>query len=99
MIATLLMAMALQSGPCVKAGEAGGAERAWYRNNEKIVFGRKKYAKFGLPRTGLLGVVEPIGMHDGVPVTAEKGVRARDIIYLLADTADCSLQPYQVEPQ
>lgn len=96
MIATVMMAIALQSGACIKAGEVGAADRAWYRGNETIVVAKKSYTKFGLPRTGILGTVESIGMHDGVPVTAEKGVRTRDVIYLLADASECSLQTYQL---
>lgn len=92
------MALAL-AAPCVKEGEAAGATRAWYRNGDAIVFDKKKYAKYGLPRAGIVPYVEVVGDQDGVPVTAEKGVAEREVIYLLADTADCSLQPYQVEAE
>jgi hypothetical protein len=100
MALTLLIAAAVAGGApavCVKAGEVEGTERAWYRNADPISIEGRTYVKYGLPRTGIGEYVELLTVHDGVPVTVEKGAREHDVLYLLADTADCSLQPYQVE--
>lgn len=94
----ILMSGAAPQAVCIKAGEVKGTERAWYRNGDPIVFGGKKYVKYGLPRQGIAQYVEAIGDKEGVPITAEKGVKEREVLYLLSDTADCSFQPYQVEP-
>jgi hypothetical protein len=101
LVAAMIGAMIAGAAPaqCLKAGEVEGTERAWYRNADPIAFGGKKYVKYGLPRAGIVEYVEIVGDKDGVPITAEKGVKEREVIYLLADTADCSLQPYQIEPK
>lgn len=93
-----ILMSAVPQNVCIKAGEVKGVERTWYRNGDPIVFGGKKYTKYGLPRQGIAQYVEVVGDKDGVPVTAEKGVKEREVLYLLADTADCSFQPYQIEP-
>lgn len=100
MIGAALLAMlqvAGQGAPCIAAKEVEGYSRPWYINGEAIVFEKKRYVKYGLPRSNIAPYVEVLGNKDGVPITAEKGVKAREVIYLLAEKAGCTFQPYQLE--
>ncbi len=103
MITTLLTSLVLASAPgqgiCVKSGEIAGVTRAWYRNAEPITLDGKRYVKYGLPRQVPAAELELVGTIDGVPAMAERGVAAHEVLYLLADASDCSVQPYQVAPK
>jgi len=94
----LVEAAAASGGACIVAGEVEGGAHAWFRNGEEITFENKTFVKYGLPREGIAEYVEVVGTKDGVPITAEKGVREREVIYLLAHKSECSFQPYQVKP-
>lgn len=95
--AAILAAMAPAQGICVKSGEAAGVTRAWYRNADPVRFENRTFVKLGLPRAVPLSALDYLQDIDGVPVMVEKGVREHEVLYLLADM-DCSVQPYQIQP-
>lgn len=97
LVEATLTPMTAKPAACIAEGEVAAGGMAWYYNGEDLQFDNKAYVKYGLPRTGIAEYVEVVGTKDGVPITAEKGVPEREVIYLLADKGDCSFQPYQVK--
>jgi hypothetical protein len=74
-------------------GESAAAA-PWFVADEPVVFGGRRYVKFGLPRVLSAGDVTRVGEFRGVGVFAEPGVRRIEVIYLPTG-AGCELQPYQ----
>lgn len=76
-------------------GESAAAA-SWFVADEPVVFGGRRYVKFGLPRVLSAGDVARAGEFRGIGVFAEPGVRRIEVIYLPTG-AGCELQPYQTE--
>lgn len=74
----------------------GGASRAWYRDGGPISVAGRDYVKYGLPRVLALNEVVWFAEHDGLAVAAEPGATVPEVIYVLAQPADCGFQPYQL---
>jgi hypothetical protein len=98
-IALALAGMPAQSAKCVSPAPAGAVAKgkAWYIANAVVAFGGKSWVKYGLPRVLMPGEVEQIGTYKGAAVYKEAGAAEYEVIYVLADLADCSFQPYQVK--
>ena len=76
--------------------DASAAAASWFVEDEPVVFGGRRFVKFGLPRLLSAGDVIRVGEFRGVAVFAEPGVRRTEVIYLPTG-AGCELQPYQLE--
>jgi hypothetical protein len=72
------------------------AAAPWFVADEPVVFGGRRFVKFGLPRLLSAGDVTRVGEFRGIGVFAEPGVRRVEVIYLPTG-AGCELQPYQSE--
>jgi hypothetical protein len=71
----------------------------WYINNEPIRDHDTNYVKYGLPRVVTIAEIEMQGWIGGVPFFKGKGdVEVPDVIYLLANPKDCTVQPYHKAP-
>jgi hypothetical protein len=76
-----------------------GSKLDFYINGDPLLDGDAKYVKYGLPRVVKVTDIELQGWVSGVPFFKEKGdVEVPDVIYLLADPKDCTVQPYQKAP-
>lgn len=97
-LALALAAMPAQTVKCVTPVPAGAAAKGkpWYIVNAVVAFGGKRWTKYGLPRVLMPGEVQQIGVYKGAAVYKAAGATEYEVIYLLADLADCSFQPYQV---
>jgi hypothetical protein len=85
-----------QAYPAMQGYAAG---QTFFINNEPVMFGGRRFVKFGLPR--VIGAPEParVGETMGVQVFAEAGATAPyEVIYLPVRTG-CEFQPYQAEQQ
>lgn len=94
MVVTL---MALSMAACVPApaaGHAGAHGLTWYTNNEAIIVGKSKYAKYGLPRTLGASDLELLAPYKGGFVYTEKGKPQGEVIYVLTRFDGCEFQPY-----
>lgn len=100
MIAAALTAILLAGAapPCVTPSAGAGAKaKGWYIVGSAVAFEGRVWEKYGLPRVLMPGEVAQIGVYKGAAVYKEASAAEYEVIYVLADLADCSFQPYQVK--
>ena len=75
--------------------------KRWYRENEVIALGGKRYAKFGWPVGAHLARSDQpgeravhVGEYDGVPVYGVLPLKPYARIVLVRLNAECQFQPY-----
>lgn len=97
--------MVMQAGQQQPFGRAFPATRGYaagqtfFINNEPVMFGGRRFVKFGLSRVIGAQELARVGETTGVQVFAEAGAAAPyDAIYLPVRTG-CEFQPYQAEQQ
>ena len=71
------------------------AAAPWFLADEPVVFGGRRFVKFGLPRVLDAGQVTRAGEFRGVGVFVAPGERV-DVVYLPTG-AGCEFQPYELE--
>ena len=99
LIALALAGMPVQAAKCGTPAPAGNVAKGkpWYIVNAVVAFGGKSWVKYGLPRVLMPGEIERIGTYKGAAIYKAAGATEYEIIYVLADLAECSFQPYAVK--
>lgn len=84
----------LPAGVDLKTAEAQGD--AWFVSGDPILYKKRTYSKYGLPRVLTPFEVERNGAFQGALVFLEKGVTDPEVIYVLVNHRECAFQPYQL---
>lgn len=69
----------------------GGAE--WYARDEMVLFERRRYLRYGLPRVVRPAALTRVGEFRGIPLFAESRRHAMRYVYALVNPG-CEFQPY-----
>jgi hypothetical protein len=87
-----------RSQECVPKPSVYVGSSSWFIESKPVVFKRKKYVKYGLPRVLGVGDVNKVGIYKKAGVFAEPSApRIPEVIYLPVREG-CEFQPYQIDP-